>query len=294
MTHTHDHQGHHHGHGHGHGTDAGTDEALAEILDLDAEVLRPLQTEMIDHVHTLAAGTPIRRVLDVGSGTGTGTLALLQRFPDAEAIALDSSVEMLRRLEAKAHDLGLAGRVRTVAADLDTTWPSVGTVDLAWASASLHHMADPARVLAAMFTALRPGGLLAVVELDSFPRFLPHDLGIGRPGLEERCQAAVTAANTAAMPMFGADWTPLLRQAGFTVELSRHLTADIPAPIPAAARRYAETILRRTRARLTDHLSPEDLTTLDTLLDNTTPAGIVHRDDLTVHATRFLWVARRP
>ena len=91
----------------------------------------------------------------------------------------------------KARVLGVADRVRAIQADLDAAWPAIDTVDLVWASSSLHHMADPDRVLTEVFAAIRPGGLLVVAELDSFPRFLPDDLGLGRPGLEARCHAVL-------------------------------------------------------------------------------------------------------
>ncbi|TXS25033.1 helix-turn-helix domain-containing protein, partial [Streptomyces sp. gb1(2016)] len=60
--------------------------------------------------------------------------------------------------------------------------------DLVWASASLHHVDDPAAALTGVRAALRPGGLLAVAELDGLPRFLPDDAVAGRPGLEARCR----------------------------------------------------------------------------------------------------------
>jgi len=154
---------------------------MAELLDLDAEVLHSYLTEVTAWIHELAADRPRRGILDLGSGTGTGVLALLQRFEGSEAIALDVSAQLLDRLRNKARDLGVADRVRTVQVDLDAAWPGIDPVDLVWASSSLHHMADPDRALTEVFTALRPGGVLAVLEMDSFPRFLPDDLGIGRP-----------------------------------------------------------------------------------------------------------------
>ncbi|WP_084692091.1 class I SAM-dependent methyltransferase [Parafrankia elaeagni] len=41
------------------------------------------------------SGTPITRVLDAGCGSGRVTEALLERFPDAEVVAVDSSDSML-------------------------------------------------------------------------------------------------------------------------------------------------------------------------------------------------------
>ena len=177
---------------HQHQPTAMTDEsAMAELLDLDAEVLHSYLSEVVAWVRELAADLPGRRILDLGSGTGTGALALAKRFAGADVIALDISTPLLDRLREKAGNLGVADRIRTVQADLDAAWPAIDTVDLAWASNSLHHMADPDRVLTKVFATIRPGGLLAVAEMDAFPRFLPDDLGLGRPGLEARCHAAL-------------------------------------------------------------------------------------------------------
>ena len=284
-------ENHHHQHHSATETDPA---AMAELLDLDAEVLHSYLSEVIDWVHGLAAGLPRRRVLDLGSGTGTGALALAQRFEGAEVIAVDRSAPLLDRLTGKARDLGVADRVRTIQADLDVGWPATGAVDLAWASASLHHMADPDLVLAWMFAAMHPGGLLAVAEMDSFPRFLPDDLALGRPGLEERCHAAVAEGLAGELPHLGSDWGPRLSEAGFAVEAERRFAIDLTPPLPASAGRYAQASLRRLRSGLDGRMSPDDLAALDTLIDSDGPDGVLRRGDLTVRAARTVWVARRP
>jgi SAM-dependent methyltransferase len=284
-------ENHHHQHHSATETDPA---AMAELLDLDAEVLHSYLSEVIDWIHGLAAGPPRRRILDLGSGTGTGALALAQRFGRAEVIAVDRSAPLLDRLAGKARELGVADRVRTIQADLDEGWPATGTVDLAWASASLHHMADPDLVLAGIFAAMHPGGLLAVAELDSFPRFLPDDLPLGRPGLESRCHAALAEGLADELPHLGSDWGPRLSAAGFTVEAERRFAIDLTPPLPAAAGRYARASLRRLRSGLDGRMSPDDLAALDTLIDSDGPDGILRRGDLTVHAARTVWVARRP
>jgi SAM-dependent methyltransferase len=273
----------------------GTDEsAMAELLDIDAEVLHSYLSELTAWIQELAADLPPRRILDLGCGTGTGALALLHRFEGADVVALDMSVQLLHRLEAKARDLGVADRVGTVQADLDTSWPAIETVDLAWASSSLHHMADPDRVLTGVFAALRPGGLLAVIEMDSFPRFLPDDLGLGRPGLEARCHGVLAERHADELPHLGSDWGPRLSQAGFTIEAERPFAIDLQPPLPASAGRYAQATLRRIRSSLDGRISASDLATLDTLLDSDGPDGILQRDDLTVRTARTAWAARRP
>jgi SAM-dependent methyltransferase len=266
--------------------------ALGGLLDLDAEVLHSFLSEVITWVHDLA-GDP-HRILDLGSGTGTGALALVQRFAGADVVALDLEAQLLDRLRDKARDLGVADRIHTVQADLDAAWPAIDTVDLVWASSSLHHMADPDRVLTEVFGTLRPGGLLAVTEMESFPRFLPDDVGLGRPGLEERCHAALAEIRAGHMPHLGSDWGSRLSKAGFTVEAERTFAIELTPPLPAPAGRYAQASLRRARAALDTRLSADDLATLDTLIDGHGPDGVLRRDDLSVRTTRTVWMSRRP
>ncbi|MET9290778.1 class I SAM-dependent methyltransferase [Streptomyces sp. NPDC003077] len=267
---------------------------MAAMLDLDAEVLHTYLSEVTSWVADLADGMTVRRILDLGSGTGKGTFALLPHFKDAEAIAVDSSPHMLRHLRDKARERGVTDRVRTVEADLDAAWPDFGEVDLVWASASLHHMADPDRALRDMFAALRPGGLLAVIELEGVPRFLPDDLGVGRPGLEARCQAAMAHQRAETMPHMGADWGPRLADAGFVIEGERPFTVELTSPFPEPARRYAQMVLRRTRTGLDGRLSADDLSVLDALIDDDGPQSVLRRNDLTMRAERMVWMGRRP
>jgi SAM-dependent methyltransferase len=285
---------HHHRHHGQHQPAAETDEvALAELLDLDAEVLQPYLSEVTAWIHQLAADPAPRRILDLGSGTGTGTFALLRRFEGADAIALDVSAQLLGHLKDRARVLGVADRVRTVQADLDAAWPAIDPVDLVWASSSLHHMADPDRVLTEVFAVLHPGGLLAVIEMDSFPRFLPDELGLGRPGLEARCHAALAEERATGLPHLGSDWGSRLSQAGFTIEAERPFAIDLTPPLPASAGRYAQASLRRIRSSLDGRVSADDLATLDTLIDSDGPHSVLRRDDLTVRTARTVWMTRR-
>lgn len=290
MTHVTPHTAHddrHHGHHPRHDADGAEQ---AEILDLDAEVLA-------EHTASITASLPLesgpRHIVDLGCGTGAGTFALLTRFPEAEVTAVDSSADHLRRLREKAAANGTADRVRTVRADLDTEWPDLGTPELVWASASMHHMADPDRALRRVHDLLAPGGLFAVVELAGFPRFLPASAPQERPGLEERCHAASERYHAEHVPHRGADWGPKLAAAGFTVAWERTITVHLDQSHSEAIGRYALQSLRRLRGTVARTLDAEDLAALDRLLDTDSPHSILRRDDLAVRTERTVWAAHR-
>ena len=263
---------------------SGSHDHLGELLDLDAEVLHEYHREVITWVGSSTGDHA--RIVDLGAGTGTGAVALARALPDAEVLAVDVDESMLEHLRHKAHALGLADRIHAVQADLDGAWPDLGPADLIWASASLHHMADPARALGQAFSTLRPGGVLAVTELDSFPRFLTDQAGAA---LEERGHAAMAEVRREAGMHIGDDWTARLTEAGFTVEAVRHFDIALRPPLPEAARRYAQMSLQRMRHGLEDRLSVDDLASLEALA-----ADVLSRDDLTVRAERTVWLARRP
>ncbi len=257
---------------------------LTEILDLDAEVLHEHHHDVITWV---AAQAPAgARVLDLGAGTGAFALALARHRPDAEVTAVDADEAMLERLRDKARALGPGSRVTVVQADLDQPWPALGPADLAWASNSLHHVADPGFALAQALAALRPGGVLAVSEMQSFPRFLPDPAGAA---LEERGHAAMAAIRAEEGMHMDADWAALLTGAGFDVAAERRFDVALRPPLPAAAGRYARAWLQRMRHGLDGRLSPADLAGLEAIA-----AGVADRDDLVITASRTVWLARRP
>lgn len=278
-------------HGHvGHDRAAGPDIALAKLLELDGEVLASHLSELTGLLAGLSGPAPAR-ILDLGSGPGAGSFALARRFPAAHVTAVDISPQMLHRLRERASAHGFADRISTVEANIDGPWTELsegGPYDLIWAAAFLHHVADPARTLARAFGQLRPGGLIAVTEMDFFPRYLPEDPGIGRPGLEARLHAA-----TNTRPPH--EWTEQLGAAGFTLEERRPFEIRLDrAQAGPSLNAYAQGALAKLRSHATDVLAADDLAALDALLDATRPYGVAHRDDLRVRTTRTTWIARRP
>jgi ubiquinone/menaquinone biosynthesis C-methylase UbiE len=274
-------------HTHGHDDD---DDTLVEMLDLDAEVLHQFWSDVLGEVRRTIEEPTV--IVDLGAGTGTGTVNLVRTFPRATVTAIDASEQMLHRIRHKAAALGLTGRVRTVQADLDTAWPVDGPVDLTWASKSLHHLADPDRLLPQVLASTRPGGVFAVIELTDPLRFLPDDLGLGRPGLEQRCLDVLRDEQAAALPHLGSDWPGRMAAAGFTLLGQHELAIDVTPQGPAALR-YAQLWLQRLRSGVADRLAPDDADILSRLLDPSAPETLTNRGDLHIRGTRTLTLAAR-
>jgi SAM-dependent methyltransferase len=123
---------------------------------LNVEYWRWLIDNALAAAHDL--GEP-RTIIDIGSGSGNSVLPLADRFPAATIVATDISPQLLailRDFVVKRPDGG--ARFGLVAADAAAANYRPGVADLAVGAAILHHILDPALVVASCHRALRPGG----------------------------------------------------------------------------------------------------------------------------------------
>ncbi len=110
---------------------------------------------------------PPGRALDLGCGEGADAVWLAER--GWEVIAVDISETALGRAEEAARSHGVADRIDFVQVDLSDDFPA-GTFDLV-SSQFLHSTVylDRAKALANAAAALRPDGLLVIVDHGSAP-----------------------------------------------------------------------------------------------------------------------------
>ena len=276
---------------HRHGYQAG-DDGFLDLLDLDADVLEDYWRASLDWVRLVAGDLDRPRVFDLGAGSGTGGLGLTLRFRDATLVAVDTSGPSLRRLREHADALGLRDRVTTIELDLDTNWPAVGPFDVTWASMSLHHLSDPTQVLRRVRDATRTAGIIAVAEFVEPVRFLREDIGVGRPGFEDRVMARLRRDHHERLPTLGSAWTPRLADAGWRVIDERDFLIDLNPPEHLDAGRYAEAWMGRLGQRLEDGLDTDDRHVLQVLLDPHDPRSLRRRTDLRIHGVRTVTLAR--
>jgi ubiquinone/menaquinone biosynthesis C-methylase UbiE len=128
-----------------------------------APVIAPSARAVLDRFDGALDGRPIR-LLDVGSGTGTLSLAALQRWPDAQVDAIDASREMVLATQARAAKVpSAAARFRAVTAFADGLPFPDDTFDAVVSSFVLQLVPNRFRALREIRRVLRPGGRLAYV-----------------------------------------------------------------------------------------------------------------------------------
>ncbi|MBL1065678.1 methyltransferase domain-containing protein [Streptomyces sp. 7-21] len=267
---------------------------LADQLEARAE----LSARFVDEAAAWLAGRrpePVTRVLDAGSGPGIAAARFARCFPAAEIIAADGNPRLLERARARG-----GGRVTTRVAELPGDLPALPDADLVWASNVVHHLGDQRAGLRALAGRVRPGGVLAVCEGGLPLRCLPRSLGVGRPGLQARLDAANEdwfAAMRAALP--GAreetdDWPALLAATGLEPGPSRSFLIELRPPLSGAAREAVRGYLATAREKLADRLDADDVRTLDALLDPQSPHAVDRRPGVFFLTAHTVHTATRP
>ncbi|MCC6998112.1 MAG: methyltransferase domain-containing protein [Deltaproteobacteria bacterium] len=108
------------------------------------------------------AELPVHAVADLGCGAGDLTRTLLERFPEAEVIGVDTSAEMLTAAAERA----VPGRLRFERADA-ASWRAPAPLDVLVSNATLHWLPDHERLLPHLVAQLGPSATLAVQMPDN-------------------------------------------------------------------------------------------------------------------------------
>jgi ubiquinone/menaquinone biosynthesis C-methylase UbiE len=203
------HPGHHHDGDHDHGMphDFKGAEEWAKVFDDPSRD----QWQHPDEVAGLLELTPGMIVADVGAGTGYFIGRLAQRVgPSGSVIATDLEPDMIRYLGDRGRRDGWTN-VRPVQVAADDPGLAKASVDRVLVVDVWHHLDDRRAYAAKLAAALRPGGLIAVVD---FELTASH----GPPPKHRLAPAAIADD---------------LRSAGLTVELAKE---DLPEQYVVLAR----------------------------------------------------------
>jgi SAM-dependent methyltransferase len=132
----------------------------------------PVAEVLIDLARTvLGAAAGRTRVLDIGCGRGSTSLALTTHLRPATLIALDAAPAMLTATRQRLAAAGICPpTAHVVAGDFHRLPVEDRSIDLAVAAFCLYHSTQPARALAEIARCLRPGAavIVATKSRDSY------------------------------------------------------------------------------------------------------------------------------
>ncbi|WP_233211410.1 class I SAM-dependent methyltransferase [Mycobacterium sp. shizuoka-1] len=135
---------------------------------------------LVEAILPMAPGLPERlrdgvEVSDWGCGSGHAINVMARAFPDSRFTGIDFSEEGVAAATAEATRLGLANarfrRGDLASLDLSEAYDVITVFD------AIHDQAQPARVLANIHRALRPGGVLLMVDIKASSR-LEDNIGV--------------------------------------------------------------------------------------------------------------------
>jgi len=187
----------------------------------------------------LLAQVPLReprRVVDLGCGPGNSTELLIERYPSAEVIGLDSSPDMLRQARERLP------RGTFVQADL-ATWSPEQRTDLLFANAVFQWVPEHPAVLQRLLRALPEGGVLAVQMPDNTDE--PALALMREVGSKGPWAASLAAANAARddLPTVGA-YYDLLKPGCAHVDIWHTVYNHVMAGPPAIVEWFKGSALR--------------------------------------------------
>jgi ubiquinone/menaquinone biosynthesis C-methylase UbiE len=110
---------------------------------------------------TVAGVEPGRLAADIGAGAGFVTEGLLER--GLRVIAIDLSAAMLAEMKRK---FGEGGAVEYRIGEAESLPLEDSSVDYVFANMYLHHVESPPAAIREMARILKPGGRLAITDLD--------------------------------------------------------------------------------------------------------------------------------
>ena len=137
-----------------------------------------------DHVALIRTGVDGAgpRWLELGAGEGAFTLALADVLgPAARIVAVDRDRRALEAMRSRVRGRFPAAELDTVVADFTSGLPA-GPFDGVLAANSLHFVAQPDAVLAAIHATLAPAGRFILVEYDADRGnpWVPHPISFDR------------------------------------------------------------------------------------------------------------------
>jgi len=128
--------------------------------------------EVYDQRDAIVARSGVRRgmtVADVGAGTGLFTRLFARAVgPDGKVYAVDISRTFIDNVLRTSRAQGL-NNVKGIVNSQTDTGLSPASVDLVFLSDTYHHFEYPEKMLTSIRRALKPGGILVIIDFERIP-----------------------------------------------------------------------------------------------------------------------------
>lgn len=211
-----------------------------ERLRLLARIMQESSSSLFDRLH-LANGMTC---LDVGCGGGDATLELSRRVaPLGKAVGYDIDQTKLEIARAEARQQGILN-VEFHLSDIREASPTA-KYDIVYSRFLLTHLNDPVAAVSTFFRHLRPGGLLAVEDIDFSGYFTYPESRAFRRYHELYCSAVRLRGGD---PNIGPRLPSFLKRAGFqdigvSVVQPMAIEGDVKLINPLTMENIADTVL---------------------------------------------------
>jgi L-threonylcarbamoyladenylate synthase len=179
--------------------------------------------DRLQHALADASGCGARRILELGTGTGTTASILLERHPDAALVGIDSNAKMLQAARERLP----TDRVELTVGEIEEELPG-GPFDLVASALCIHHLDDreKARLFERVRALIAPGGRFVLADL-VVPEVPVQSPTPSTPGFDKPSTVADQLRWLAAA---GFEASPVWQEGDLAVIVASASPADIVAP----------------------------------------------------------------
>ncbi len=245
----------------------------------------------------MVGSLPIRegdRVLELACGDGAYTPLLAGKVGRSGlVVGLDLSTAFLD--QASRSSTGLAAPARFVAGSVDRMPFADGGFDASWCAQSLFSLPDPVKAVRSMARAVRPGGLVAVLEDDTLHQVLlpwPVEVELAVRAAQYRSLAAEVARP--GKFYVGRRLLSVFHRAGLVDRSVRTFAADRASPLDPSVREFLRLYLANLRNRTAGHLEPRLRAEVAALTAPESPGYLPDQPDFAVTVIDRIVQGRRP
>jgi ubiquinone/menaquinone biosynthesis C-methylase UbiE len=240
--------------------------------------------------------TPQMKVLDVGCGDGFYAGLLAERLVSpGKVIALDVDPNFLAVAQQNPALADARCELAFVEADLAGLPETCKACDLVWCAQSLYSLPEPVEALRQMIAAVKPGGIVAVLENDTLHQLLlPWPIHLEIAVRSAELLAFAQESNRPSKFYVGRMLPAVFAEAGLEPLGFQTQCIDRQAPLSRDLEAFLQSYLERMHERVSPHLDRQFADEFGRLIDPASEAYMLRQPWFTMSCVNVLVWGRRP